>query len=230
MPTTIATNLAKIKREIVITAEKYHRLSNTIQLLAVSKMQSIENIRAATLAGQLAFGENYLQEALPKINALQNLPIEWHYIGAIQSNKTRKIAENFAWAHAITNTKVAQRLGEQRPSHLDPLNVCIEVNIDADPNKNGIDLSELSSLAHLISDLPGLKLRGLMTMPALTHDFDQQRAAFHQLKAAFLNLSAQGLAIDTLSMGTSHDFVAAIAEGGTIIRIGTAIFGPRSQN
>lgn len=181
-------------------------------------------------AGQRAFGESYLQEALPKLEAFANQPIEWHFIGKLQSNKTRKIAEHFAWVHSVDNMKIAKRLNEQRPAHLPPLNICIEVNVSHEKAKVGIDLTELRSLVDYCLTLPRLHLRGFMTIPAETSVFEEQRQAFHLLNEAYQTLRKAGLPLDTLSMGMSLDFEAAIAEGSTLVRIGSSLFGPRLKS
>ncbi len=224
----ISANLASILHKIRATETLYHRPAHCVQLIAVSKTQSITRIQQAIAAGQHAFGENYVQEALPKITAIAKEKIHWHFIGAIQSNKTKAIAENFHWVHTIDSLQHAERLSAQRPNQLPDLNVCIQINIDDEPNKSGVKLSELTDLAVKISRLPHLKLRGLMAIPAQHSEFAQQREPFRQLCAALQALQTQGLNLDTLSMGMSDDFVAAIAEGATLLRIGTAIFGERS--
>ncbi len=225
---TITTNLNKIRAEISQAEQQFHRVPDSVKLLAVSKGQGVEKITEAIAAGQFCFGENYLQEAIAKITALQNNKIEWHFIGVIQSNKTKLIAENFDWVHSVANKKIAERLSTQRSAHLAPLNVCIEVNIDEQTSKSGVKLTEIAELAERIQELPHLQLRGLMAIPAYHHDFITQREIFRRLQQTFLQLQANGFAIDTLSMGMSQDFVAAIAEGSTIVRIGTAIFGART--
>ncbi len=197
-------------------------------LLAVSKTFAAGMVREAYNAGQACFAESYVQEALDKIAALQDLDIEWHYIGPIQSNKTRAIAENFAWVHSVDRLKIAERLSEQRPAHLPPLQVCLQVNISREKTKSGVSPNEASGLAHAIAKLPGLKLRGLMAVPAPSDETAAQRRPFAQLRKLRDELNRQGLELDTLSMGMSHDFAAAIAEGATIVRIGTAIFGARN--
>lgn len=223
----IGNKIKFIHNEISSYALKFNRNPNDVRLLAVSKKHSIANIEAAYQAGQRQFGESYLQEALPKINALTHLEIIWHYIGAIQSNKTKIIAENFNWVQSVDRLKIAERLNAQRPAHLPRLNICIEVNIDDEPQKSGVSLLELSALAQAISKLPNLHLCGLMAIPAPRNSFEQQRIAFKKLHTAFEQLKSQGLVLDTLSMGMSDDFAAAIAEGSTIVRIGTRLFGKR---
>ena len=200
-----------------------------VRLLAVSKTFGAEAVRALAAAGQHAFGENYLQEAREKQAALADLALEWHFIGPIQSNKTRPIAEHFAWVHSVDRLKVAERLSAQRPPGLPPLMVCIEVNVSGEASKGGIAPAELPALAEAVARLPGLRLRGLMAIPAPTSDPVAQRAAFHRVRERFEALCARGLALDTLSMGMSADLEAAILEGASIIRVGTALFGERTR-
>jgi hypothetical protein len=226
--TTIASNLQAVRDAISAAAVTAGRHANDVNLLAVSKTFAPDALREAYQAGHRCFAESYVQEALGKIGALQDLPIEWHYIGPIQSNKTRAIAENFAWVHSVDRLKIAERLSEQRPAHLPPLQVCLQVNISMEASKSGAAPNEVGALAHAVAKLPGLKLRGLMAVPAPSDDVAAQRLAFAQLRALRDRLNQQGLQLDTLSMGMSHDFAAAIAEGATIVRIGTAIFGGRS--
>ena len=206
---------------------KYHRPLNSVQLLAVSKGQNVNKIIEAYHAGQYAFGENYLQEALAKMALLPDKNIEWHFIGQLQRNKTRKIAEHFSWVHSVDDILLAQRLNDQRPEHLPPLNICIEVNMSHEKNKSGVAISEVLTLANACQPLPRIKLRGLMVIPAATHDVEKQRATFHQLFLLQQSLLAQSILVDTLSMGMSDDYEAAIAEGSTIVRIGSALFGAR---
>jgi hypothetical protein len=200
-------------------------------LLAVSKTFPAEAVVEAMAAGQRAFGENYLQEGLDKMQEVARLqpdtPIEWHFIGPIQSNKTRPIATHFQWVHTVERLKIAQRLSEQRPEELGPLDICIQVNISGEASKSGAGEDELPELARLVAALPNLRLRGLMAIPEATKDEAQQRAAFARLRTLFEALRAEGLALDTLSMGMSGDLKAAVAEGATIVRIGSAIFGAR---
>ncbi|MCP4980662.1 MAG: YggS family pyridoxal phosphate-dependent enzyme [Gammaproteobacteria bacterium] len=223
----IEKNLNHIRTQIITAAEACDRNPDSILLLAVSKRKPASDIRRAWELGQKDFGENYLQEAQQKIEELKDLDICWHFIGAIQSNKTRNIAETFDWAHCIDRVKIAQRLSEQRPAHLPPLNVCIQVNIDHESSKAGIDLTELPELASTIYQLPGIRLRGLMTIPAPQETEAAQRVAFAHLADALVSLQQQGIDCDTLSMGMTQDMPAAIAEGSTLVRIGTAIFGER---
>jgi len=225
--TTIASNLQAVRDAIASAAVGAGRQPGDVDLLAVSKTFAPGAIREAYQAGQTCFAESYVQEALDKIAALHDLPIEWHYIGPIQSNKTRAIAENFAWVHSVDRLKIAERLSEQRPVHLPPLQVCLQVNISLEASKSGVAPDELDVLAHAIAKLPNLKLRGLMTVPAPSDDIAAQRLPFAKLRELRDQLDQQGLQLDTLSMGMSHDFVAAIAEGATMVRIGTAIFGDR---
>ncbi|MGA7596034.1 MAG: YggS family pyridoxal phosphate-dependent enzyme [Gallionella sp.] len=225
--TTIASNLQAVRNAIAEAAIETGRDPGKVMLLAVSKTFPAEMIREAYNAGQASFAESYVQEALGKIAALQDLDIEWHYIGPVQSNKTRAIAENFAWAHSVDRLKIAERLSEQRPAHLPPLQVCLQVNISHEKTKSGVPPNEASGLAHAIAKLPGLKLRGLMAVPAPSDEPASQRRNFSRLRKLRDDLNRQGLDLDTLSMGMSHDFPAAIAESATIVRIGTAIFGAR---
>lgn len=220
-------NLNIIKTLIAEYEQKYQRSKDSVGLLAVSKKQPIDKILTLYQAGQKSFGENYLQEALPKIQALIDKSIEWHFIGSIQSNKTRKIAENFSWVETVADMKIAYRLNDQRPISLPPLNICIQVNISDERNKSGINANEVAALIQYCNNLPRLKVRGIMTIPKDVENFSEQRNEFHKMKLLFANLRAQGLLLDTLSMGMSHDFEAAIAEGSTLIRIGTKIFGER---
>ncbi|MDH3219129.1 MAG: YggS family pyridoxal phosphate-dependent enzyme [Gammaproteobacteria bacterium] len=224
----IEKNLNRIREQIVQAATTCGRDPDSILLLAVSKKKPASDIRQAWQLGQKHFGENYLQEALEKMQALGDLDICWHFIGAIQSNKTHSIAESFDWAHCIDRVKVARRLSQQRPAGMDPLNVCIQVNIDHEDSKAGIDLEAVPALAAAIQELPGIRLRGLMTIPAPRETFAEQRVAFAQLAAALADLQRQGIDCDTLSMGMTQDMEAAIAEGSTLVRIGTAIFGERT--
>lgn len=202
-----------------------------MKLLAVSKTFPAEAVVEAMTAGQRAFGENYLQEGLDKMQEVARLQpdtaIEWHFIGPIQSNKTRPIAAHFQWVHTVERLKIAQRLSEQRPEELGPLDICIQVNISGEASKSGAGEDELPELARQVAALPRLRLRGLMAIPEATQDEAQQRAAFARLRTLFETLRAQGLALDTLSMGMSGDLKAAVAEGATIVRVGSAIFGAR---
>lgn len=225
--TAILSNLQAIRLAITRAAEDANRDPSGVHLLAVSKTFSATAVREAYLAGQLAFGENYVQEALQKMAELSDLPLEWHFIGPIQSNKTRVIAENFAWVHSVCNTKIAQRLSAQRPPHLPVLNVCLQVNISGEASKSGVGPADAMLLAKEVAQLPHIKLRGLMAIPAPMEDAEMQREAFAQMNRLQSELINRGVEVDTLSMGMSHDFVAAVQEGSTFVRIGTAIFGAR---
>jgi pyridoxal phosphate enzyme (YggS family) len=225
---SIEMQLQAIKMRITNYEKKYNRPANSVNLLAVSKKQPIEKMLAAYEAGQKSFGESYLQEALIKMSALSQQNIEWHFIGPLQSNKTRKIAEHFSWVHSVDSSKKAIRLNEQRPAHLPPLNICIEVNINNEITKSGVDLKEVLTLARTCLQLPQLKLRGLMAIPAEFKDITTQRREFHKLQELSENLNKEGITLDTLSMGMSNDFEAAIAEGATIVRIGTLLFEERA--
>jgi len=225
--TTIASNLQAVRDAISAAAAEAGRRASEVKLLAVGKTFAPDRLREAYRAGQASFAESYLQEALDKISALRDLNIDWHFIGPVQSNKTRAVAENFAWVHSLDRLKIAQRLSAQRPAHLPDLQLCLQVNISGEDSKSGVRPDEVSGLAHAIAALPGLKLRGLMAVPAPVDDIAGQRLSFAQLRKLRDELNRQGLQLDTLSMGMSHDFAAAIAEGATIVRIGTAIFGDR---
>lgn len=225
----ITTNLLKIKERIHNAEKKYGRETNSVKLVAVTKGQSIEAIKEAIKAGQKCFGESYLQEALPKIYALQEYNLEWHFIGPIQTNKTKKIAENFSWIHSVDRIKIAERLNNQVPKNLAPLNICIEINASEEPSKSGVYFSDLEKIANRITDLPNLQLHGLMAIPERTLDFEKQRENFHKILLTQQELITKGFKLDTLSMGMSDDFEAAIAEGATIVRIGSAIFGERED-
>jgi pyridoxal phosphate enzyme (YggS family) len=224
--TAILTNLQATRQAVEQAAAAANR-AGCVRLLAVSKTFPATAVREAHAAGQTAFGENYLQEALDKIAALGDLPLEWHFIGPIQSNKTRPIAEHFAWVHSVDRLKIAQRLSEQRPPHLPPLNVCLQVNVSGEASKSGVAPEEVAALAMQVAKLPHLKLRGLMSIPAPETGEAAQRLPFARMREIFQHLNGLGLGLDTLSMGMSHDYPAAIREGATIVRIGTAIFGAR---
>lgn len=198
-----------------------------VQLLAVSKSQSAADVREAYIAGQTRFGENYLQEALDKQAQLSDLPIEWHFIGPIQSNKTQAIAQHFSWVHSVDRLKIAQRLNDARPIDLPPLQICIQINISFEESKSGVQPEALLALAGEISHLPRLKLRGLMAIPAPTSEIAAQREQFKQVRLCYEALNAKGFALDTLSIGMSGDYPIAIEQGATIVRIGAAIFGAR---
>ena len=231
---TIAQNLQAIAGTIISALQESGRPAGAVQLLAVSKTFGPEAVLEAVRAGQLAFGENYLQEALDKIAAVAagapDAALEWHFIGPIQSNKTRPIAEHFDWVHTVDRLKIAQRLSEQRPADKAPLNICLQVNISGEASKSGVAPGEVAALAAQVAALPNLRLRGLMAIPEPAADFEQQRAPFAQLRALYEQLRAGGLALDTLSMGMSADLRAAIVEGATIVRVGSAIFGSRNYH
>ena len=221
---TIAKNIAKVRTRIREAAQACGRDPESVGLLAVSKTKPAAAVREAHACGQRDFGENYLQEALNKQAELSDLALTWHFIGPIQSNKTRPIAEHFAWVHSVDRLKIAQRLSAQRPAHLPPLNICLQVNVSGEASKSGCAPEELAPLALAVSQLPNLRLRGLMTIPEPTRDVAQQHAACARLRQLRDDLN---LELDVLSMGMSDDLEAAIAEGATWVRIGTALFGAR---
>ncbi|ROZ78687.1 YggS family pyridoxal phosphate-dependent enzyme [Ramlibacter sp. WS9] len=229
--TTIRTNLQRVRERMAAACAGAQRQVNEVALLAVSKTFGPDAVREAFAAGQVAFGENYIQEAVEKIALLADLPLEWHCIGPIQSNKTRLVATHFHWAHTIDRLKVAQRLSEQRPESLSALQVCIQVNVDSGATKAGVAPGEVLELAREVARLPRLKLRGLMTIPEPAAGFAAQKAVHLKAKALFEELQGElreaGLALDTLSMGMTADLEAAIAAGSTMVRVGTAIFGTR---
>jgi PLP dependent protein len=225
--TTIAEKLQSVHQRIARACAGTGRAVNEVTLLAVSKTFGPDAVREAFAAGQTAFGENYIQEAVDKIVLLRDLPLQWHCIGPIQSNKTRWVAAHFDWAHTVDRLKIAQRLSEQRPADQAPLQVCIQVNIDGGPAKSGVAPDALPALAREVAQLPRLALRGLMTIPEPAADFGTQKAVHLRAKALFDRLRAQGLPIDTLSMGMTADLEAAVAAGSTMVRVGTAIFGSR---
>ncbi|WP_248795125.1 YggS family pyridoxal phosphate-dependent enzyme [Pseudomonas sp. MWU13-2105] len=222
--TTIADNISAVAARIAAAAQATGRDSASIGLLAVSKTKPAAAVREAYAAGLRDFGENYLQEALGKQGELTDLPLCWHFIGPIQSNKTRAIAEHFDWVHSVDRLKIAQRLSEQRPANLAPLNICIQVNVSGEASKSGCAPADLPALAAAISALPNLKLRGLMAIPEPTEERAEQDAAFATVRTLQDSLN---LPLDTLSMGMSHDLESAIAQGATWVRIGTALFGAR---
>lgn len=226
---TIANNLQLVRNRISQACLKVHREIGSVTLLAVSKTFPAEHVREAFNAGQKLFGENYVQEALDKIEALSNIraDLTWHLIGPLQSNKTRPVAEAFDWVHTVDRLKIAQRLSEQRPAHLPPLQVCVQVNTSGEDSKSGCAPEESLALAQAVAQLPRLKLRGIMALPAPSPDPAVQHAALKQVRTLFEAWRAAGLDIDTLSMGMSNDLEAAVEEGATMVRIGTAIFGHR---
>jgi len=225
--TSIASNLQAVNRAIAQAACRAQRRTEEVALLAVSKTFSAATVREACHAGQHAFGESYLQEALGKIEVLHDLPLEWHFIGPIQSNKTRAIAEKFAWVHGVDRLKIAERLSAQRPPNLPSLNICLQVNMSGEDSKSGVAPGEVLELAQAVAQLPQLKLRGLMAIPAPAEGLEAQRIPFARLRELMGQLNAQGLELDTLSMGMSHDLEAAVLEGATIVRVGSTIFGGR---
>lgn len=224
----IRLNIANVHQRVSTAAQKVDRRADDIILMAVSKTRGADEVRAAVAAGVHDLGENYLQEALEKIQATGDLDARWHFIGPIQSNKTRAIAEHFDWVHSVDREKIARRLNEQRPDSLPPLNICLQVNVSMEDSKSGVAPEDVAPLARAILDLPRLRLRGLMAIPAPTDDIAAQRAAFARITALFRDLQETVPALDTLSMGMSADLESAIAEGTTMVRIGTDIFGPRS--
>ena len=231
---TIEQNLQAVRRSIAQAADQAQRPAADVMLLAVSKTFGSDAVLAAVQAGQTAFGENYLQEALDKIAAVRaaqpDAGLAWHFIGPIQSNKTRPIAEHFDWVHTVEREKIAVRLSEQRPADLPELNICLQVNISGEASKSGVAPPDLPALAHAVAQLPRLRLRGLMAIPEPETDPLRQRAAFAQLRQLFQQLRDEGLALDTLSMGMSADLQAAVLEGATIVRVGSAIFGSRNYS
>jgi len=230
----ISVNMQAVELAIQAAAQAAGRPVSSVQLLAVSKTFPFDAVLDAMQTGQRAFGENYLQEGVDKIAAVAaaapDVPLEWHFIGPIQSNKTRPIAENFAWVHAVDRLKIAQRLSEQRPAGMAPLNICLQVNISGEASKSGVAPDELAALARAVAALPNLRLRGLMAIPEPESDASKQHLPFAQVRKLYEQLQHDGLALDTLSMGMSGDLAAAVAEGATIVRIGTAIFGNRHYN
>jgi pyridoxal phosphate enzyme (YggS family) len=225
--TTISANLQAVRARIAAAAGLAGRAVEDIRLLAVSKTFPPERIREAAAAGQRAFGENYVQEGLAKIDALDDLGLEWHFIGPLQSNKTRPVAEHFDWVHGIDRLKIAERLAEARGAERPPLQVCLQVNVSGEASKSGVSPGDTAALAHDLAALPNLRLRGLMAIPEPTDDMVLARRRFAALRELLDALNREGLALDTLSMGMSHDLEAAILEGATIVRVGTAIFGER---
>ncbi|MEX2353244.1 MAG: YggS family pyridoxal phosphate-dependent enzyme [Gammaproteobacteria bacterium] len=225
----IAENLKRTRDRIHAAEQEFGRRHDSVKLLAVSKARPVEMIRQAVIAGQREFGENYVQEAVPKIQALRDENLIWHFIGPIQSNKTRLIAEYFDWVHSVDRIKVAHRLSADRSADQPPLNICIQVNISAESSKSGLKPVEAGALAREVANLPGLRLRGLMVIPAAHKDLHTQRVPFHQTAELLQALNDTGLSLDTLSMGMSDDLEAAVAEGATMVRVGTAIFGARQS-
>jgi pyridoxal phosphate enzyme (YggS family) len=228
--TTISANLQAVHARIETAARACGRAPETVGLLAVSKTWPASSVREAAMVGQRAFGENYVQEGIDKIREVARPDLEWHFIGPLQGNKTRQVAETFDWVHSVDRLKIAERLAQQRPETLPPLQVCLQVNISGEDTKNGVAPQEAPALAQRIAQLPRLALRGLMAIPAPAADFAGQREPFRRLRLLFEQLVREGLALDTLSMGMSNDIEAAIAEGATLVRVGTAIFGERNRS
>jgi len=231
--TTIGDNLYSVSTRLQQACERAGRAAFDVRLLAVSKTFDADAVRQAWQAGQRAFGENYVQEGVAKIEALRaagDCPgLEWHCIGPLQSNKTRAVAEHFDWVHSVDRLKIAERLAAQRPARLPPLQVCLQVNVDGGVNKSGVAPDELPALAQAVAALPGLRLRGLMCIPEPAPDFEGQRAVFLQARALFDGLRERGMDLDTLSMGMSDDLEAAVSAGSTLVRVGRAIFGHRER-
>jgi pyridoxal phosphate enzyme (YggS family) len=225
--TTIAHHLAQVHQRVLQACAQSGRPPHSVAVLAVSKTFGADAVRQAYAAGQTAFGENYIQEAVDKMAVLSDLPLVWHCIGPVQSNKTRLVAEHFDWVHSVERLKVAQRLSQQRPASLPALQVCIQVNTDGGANKAGVTAAALADLAAQVRALPRLQLRGLMSIPEPSTDLLAQREPHRRLREMWLALQAAGLALDTLSMGMSNDLEAAVAEGATLVRVGSAIFGQR---
>lgn len=224
----IADNLQAVQARIAKAAAAAGRSPESIRLLAVSKTWPLASVIDAADAGQRAFGENYVQEGIDKIAAISGRNLEWHFIGPLQSNKSKPVAEAFDWVHSIDRLKIAERLSAQRPAYLTPLQVCVQVNVSGEASKSGCAPDEALALCRAVASLPGLRLRGLMAIPEPSDDLAAQRAPFRRLREIYDHIRAAGLPLDTLSMGMSHDLEAAVAEGATIVRIGTAIFGERN--
>jgi pyridoxal phosphate enzyme (YggS family) len=226
-PQNCSDSARDVQNRIAEAARAAGRSVDSVTLLAVSKGQSSAAIDSAARAGIEHFGENFLQESLPKISSLAGRELTWHFIGKLQANKTRAVAENFAWVHGVDRLKIAERLSAQRPYHAPPLNICVQLHVGGEASKGGIEATEIPALMRAVAALPNLKLRGLMSMPPAETDIARQRQWFSETRQVFDYLNEHGRGLDTLSMGTSADFEAAIMEGATIVRIGTAIFGPR---
>jgi pyridoxal phosphate enzyme (YggS family) len=229
--TTIAANLQAVHARIFAACSAAGRTPDSVRLIAVGKTWPAACLREAAAHGQRLFAESYVQEGIEKIRQLADLPLEWHFIGPLQSNKTRLVAEHFAWVHALDRLKIAERLAAQRPSNLSPLQVCLQINVSGEASKSGCTPEQAPALADAVAQLPGLRLRGLMAIPEPTDDIPLQRRRFAALRELLVRLNAQfsakGLVLDTLSMGMSHDLEAAILEGATLVRVGSAIFGER---
>ena len=225
----IAARLDHIRRQINTSEMRFHRVKGSVSLLAVSKTRSVNDIVAALNEDQRHFGENYCQEAVEKIEAIDHPGIIWHFIGPVQSNKSRQIANHFDWVHTIDRIKIARRLNDMRPENLTPLNICVQINISGEETKSGISIDDVDDFINELDQFKRLKLRGLMSLPAQVNDFNEQRKTFSILNRKLQELGQSRPDLDTLSMGTTQDMEAAIAEGATIVRIGTAIFGPRNN-
>lgn len=225
--TSIAANLQAVRARVTAAAEAAGRNPDGVRLLAVSKTWPADHVREAAAAGQIAFGENYVQEGVGKLAELSGMGLEWHFIGPLQSNKTRQVAETFDWVHSLEREKIARRLSEQRDANLPPLQVCIQVNVSGEASKSGVAPEQVSTLAQIVANLPRLTLRGLMCIPEPTADMALLRARFALLRGLREQLAADGIKLDTLSMGMSDDLETAIAEGSTLVRVGSAIFGAR---
>lgn len=230
--TDLTRNLEAVRERIAAAARNAGRDPHGVALLAVSKTFPADDVRAAYAAGQRAFGENYVQEAVDKVEALADLRanLEWHFIGPLQSNKTRPVAERFDWVHSVDRLKIAERLSAQRPESMAPLNVCLQVNVSGEASKSGVAPNEAPGIARAIAALPNVRLRGLMSIPEPAETLEAQRAPHRELRMLFDALNAQGFALDTLSMGMSADLEAAVLEGATVVRVGTAIFGARDYS
>jgi len=226
--TSLAENLQQVMARIRAAEQRFDREAGSVALLAVSKTFPADVLRELALLGVDQFGENYLQEALDKQKQLADVPICWHFIGPLQSNKSRAVAEQFTWLHSLDRLKLASRLSQQRPSDLVPLNICLQVNVSGESSKSGITIAEAPALAEQVAELPGLRLRGVMAIPATSQNCDEQRRAFAKVRECYQQLIDNGHRLDTLSMGMSGDLEAAVAEGATIVRIGSALFGARN--
>lgn len=226
----IASRLDAVRKRLADAQARFGRAPGGVTLLAVSKTRPAEELREALAAGQSRFGESYLQEALEKVRALRGETVEWHFIGPLQSNKTKDVAAHFDWVHSLDRLKLAQRLSAQRPAEAVPLQVCLQVNISGEASKSGVSPADAREMALRVAELPRLRLRGLMAIPAPQRDFERQRPAFRRVRELATALRDEGIPLDTLSMGMSADLEAAVAEGSTLVRIGTAIFGPRPRS
>jgi PLP dependent protein len=226
-PQNLSECIRTVRATMARAAARAGRSAQSVTLLAVGKAQPAQTLREAAACGIADFGESYLKEALDKLAALRDLPLTWHFVGRLQSNKTRPVAESFAWVHAVDRLKLAERLSAQRPAQAAPLNVCLQVNLAGEASKGGVTAAELPALAAAVAPLPRIRLRGLMCIPPEESDPERQRAWFRRLRQLFVALNDSGAGLDTLSMGMSGDFEAAILEGATLVRIGTALFGPR---